>query len=166
MSWEQLTLWSEEVLVSPSAQLETEVGSKTQEASLCMTTFEWLEQYAPSGSSGKMYQVSYPWMVGVPLEPCSGKWQTSGIVSAGECLTLNTLESASIDAECSLSEILEPMENVQPKFYLTHTAAAGILARDKRRNKILPSELHLALENIANHTQKLDSHNTNMASEH
>ena len=148
MSWEQLTLWSEEVLVSPSAQLGTEADSKTQEASLCMTTFEWLEQYAPSGSSGKMYLESYPWMAGVPLEPSSGKWPTSGIVSAGECLTLNTSVSPSVDAECSLSDILEPTLSVQPKYYLTHSTAAGILSRANQRQKKLPEELKKALEDI------------------
>ena len=84
MSWEQLTLWSEGALAKASVQQEKERDLKIQEGSSCSSTFAWLEQYARNGSSGRMYQVSYPVTTGEPLEPSSGKWPTSGIVSAGD----------------------------------------------------------------------------------
>ncbi len=157
MSWEQLTLWSEGALASPSPQLETDGDLKTQEASLCMTTYEWLKRYGRNGSSGKMYQVSYPKTTDRPLAPSSGKWLSSGIVSAGECWTLNTLESPSVDIECSLSDILVPIESVQQKYYLTQRAAAGILRRAELRNKKLPPPLKQALQLTANFGHKTAS---------
>jgi hypothetical protein len=148
MSWEQLTLWSGDLLANLSASQDTEKDLMTTEASSCSTTLELLQQHAPNGSSGKMSRASYPMMVGEPLEPSSGRWLTSGIVYAGECWTANTLVSPKDVKESSLSDVLQNMESVHPKYCLSKRSAEGILRRARERNKKIPEKLKAALESI------------------
>ena len=77
----------------------------------------------------------------------SARWSNSGTASRGGFLMLNTSESPSDGAACSLSEILEP--TAPQGFYLGAKAASGILRRAGRRGKVLPPELHQALESLA-----------------
>lgn len=62
----------------------------------------------------------------------------------GDSSTLNIGESPNADVESSLSLILE--DNVQAKYYLSQKACEGIIRRAKRRGKILPEKLKIALE--------------------
>lgn len=73
----------------------------------------------------------------------------SGLMERGHFLTLNTLALHSADSAysvCSLSEILEP--HVAPKYFLSPTAARGILRRAEKRGKALPLQLRQALESL------------------
>jgi hypothetical protein len=63
---------------------------------------------------------------------------------SGGCLTLATTEWPSDAAVCSLSQALE--DNVDPKYYLSPKACAGILRRAEARGKALPQALMTALE--------------------
>ena len=83
----------------------------------------------------------------------SERLQNAGMVSHGEYLTLNMSEashspsqSRSGDAVCSLSDVLEPRENVPEKYYLTAKACQGILRRAESRRKEIPDALKEALE--------------------
>jgi precorrin-3B methylase len=53
--------------------------------------------------------------------------------------------SPSAAAVCSLSDILEPVESIPARFYLTAKACAGILRRAEKRGKELPPLLQRAL---------------------
>jgi hypothetical protein len=74
--------------------------------------------------------------------------------SPTEFLTLNSVEhmstlepSLSEGGVCSLSDVLETGE-VQPQFYLTPKACAGILRRAEARGKKLPEQLERALASV------------------
>lgn len=56
----------------------------------------------------------------------------------GGYLTLVTGESHSAADACSLSDVLQPPEEVPPKYYLSAKALAGIYNRAVRRGKTLP----------------------------
>src|SRR5574342_442710 len=84
-------------------------------------------------------------------EPTSS-WSSprfSGSVMAfrQEFLTHSTSESPSDAVASSLSDILEP--RVDPKYYLSPKAAAGILRRAEKRERSLPENLRAALELLA-----------------
>ena len=66
--------------------------------------------------------------------------------SHGASSMLNIGESPNVAVESSLSQILQPMEDVQEKYYLSPRACQGILRRAKERRKELPEELRIALE--------------------
>jgi len=63
-------------------------------------------------------------------------------------LTLSISEYPSDAAVCSLSDVLETGE-IQPKYYLSQKACAGILRRAEKRGKELPALLQKALEETA-----------------
>lgn len=50
-------------------------------------------------------------------------------------------------AVCSLSQVLET-GSIQPQYFLSGTACAGILRRAERRGKVLPPALHSALLSV------------------
>jgi hypothetical protein len=96
-------------------------------------------------SSSKTYLVCYPVTKEKILESSSGRWPTSGILSAGGCLMLNTSEYPSEGVvSSSLGDVLLTQQ-VLPKFYLSPTACEGILRRANRRGKELPEVLTNAL---------------------
>ena len=68
------------------------------------------------------------------------------VKSHGAYSTLNIGECPNVAVESSLSQILQPMEDVPEKYYLSPRACAGILGRAKSRRKELPEELRIALE--------------------
>lgn len=80
---------------------------------------------------------------GGPLAPSSGSWKTAGILSHGECLTLNSSEYPSDAAVSFLSDILEP--SAPRRFYLSPSACKGLLRRAQRRGKSLPPQLEETL---------------------
>ena len=108
----------------------------------------WLTSLPP-GSSSKTSLASCRRMADGTWVPSSGRWQTSGMASPGACWTLSTSESPSDAAESSLSDILEPHGEHLRKYFLSPTAAAGILRRSERRGRALPDALREALEIVA-----------------
>ena len=96
-------------------------------------------------SSSKTSLVCFPVTTEKILESSSGRWPTSGILSAGGCLMLNTSEYPSEGVvSSSLADVLLTQQ-VLPKFYLSPTACEGILRRANRRGKELPEVLTNAL---------------------
>lgn len=79
------------------------------------------------------------------------EWQNcKSVKSHGASLTHNIGESPNAAEESSLSRILQPLEDVPEKYYLSAKACLGILRRAKERGKELPEELKIALEHQAN----------------
>ena len=68
------------------------------------------------------------------------------VKSHGASSTLNIGECPNAAVESSLSQILQPTEDVPEKDYLSPRACQGILRRAKERGKELPEELRIALE--------------------
>lgn len=68
--------------------------------------------------------------------------------SRGACWTHNTSEFPSAAVVCSLSDALETRA-VPPKYFLSRTAAMGILRRAEKRGRDLPPTLRMALEQVA-----------------
>ena len=73
----------------------------------------------------------------------TASWETDGAL-LGEFSTLNTGESPSVGAVCTLSSVLQT--SVPKRFYLSSRACEGILRRAERRGKELPKILKEALE--------------------
>ena len=75
------------------------------------------------------------------------EWQNClSVISRGAFSMLNIGECPNVDAESSLSRILEPRQDVRAKYYLSPKACEGILRRARERGKELPPELKEALE--------------------
>ncbi|GIV03683.1 MAG: hypothetical protein KatS3mg015_2513 [Fimbriimonadales bacterium] len=91
----------------------------------------------------------------------SGTFPTSGLAWATGSLTAF---STAVSSECrsdedgcsssepSLTEILEPPQNVPERYLLSARAARGILLRAAKRGRTLPSHLSAALEAVARTT--------------
>ena len=148
MNQDQLTFWSEEPLASLFPLLACEKDSLTLEETSHSSIAEFLTTLSRDGSYGKTCRVSSVQEVDGTLVPCSGRWQNSGMGSRTECLTLSTSEWPSDAVVCSLSDILET--GVLPqRFFLSAKACAGILRRAEKRGKQLPTQLHHALQAVA-----------------
>lgn len=112
---------------------------------------------------GRMYPVLFHQPTEKILEPCLKKSQkpvfqclqvANGqpqewlegrqLTQLGECLTLNFGEYPSVEKESTLSEILE--DNAPEKYSLSLKACLGILRRAKNKNRKLPDNLRIALE--------------------
>ena len=99
-------------------------------------------------SSSKTSLVCYPVTKEQILESSSGRWPTSGILSGGGCLMLNTLEYPSdASVSSSLADVVQT-QPVQQKYYLTIKAAEGVLRRSNRNGKKLPSPLQEVFEDV------------------
>ena len=97
----------------------------------------WLAQWQDAGSMS-------PQMAGARK---TWRWVTPGL-SSGACLTRNGSEWRSGGVACSLSSTLETGP-IDPRFFLSATACAGILRRAEKRGEELPRPLMSALEGVA-----------------
>ena len=140
----QLTFWSEEPLVNPSALQDSDKDSKIQEATSCLHTLASLTVTGLNGLSGKMCLASCHLTPEGILEPSLGRWSSWGMGSPTESWTLNGSEWPSAVVVCSLSDTLET-QAVPQRFYLSQKACAGILRRAEKRGKALPEMLRQAL---------------------
>ena len=149
---EQLIFSWEEPPVRDSVSQESRADSMTRGVPSASPIADFLKQCVPAGSSGKTSRgCSAPTAVMISGRS-SGKLMRSGILSHGECWTLNTCEwtdslvpSLSVDGVCSLSDILET-GGVPPRYYLSREACLGILRRAASRGRELPGALRRALE--------------------
>lgn len=146
---DQLTFWSEEHLVSHFPLPVLEAGLEMREETSPLPICEWLTNYVLSGQSGKTSLASCHRTEEGILEPSSGRWLNSGTASHGECWTLKTSESPNDAEECSLLDVLVETSEILPRYYLSPTAAAGILRRAERRNKTVPPRLYQALLEVS-----------------
>lgn len=102
----------------------------------------------PVGWFGKMSPVFCQIMEDGTLVPSSGRWQNSGMGGPTESWTLSTSEYPSDAAVCSLSDVLETQIPPQ-RYWLSAKACTGILRRNAKRGRKLPSALRAALEAAA-----------------
>lgn len=149
---EQLTFWSEEPRVRDSASRENKAVSTIPEAPSDSPIADFLRLCVPGGSCGKTSPVFSAQIKGRTSGRSLGKLMKSGILSRGECWTLNMCEWTdslvpfrSVDGVCSLSDILETGD-IPPRYYLSPAACRGILRRAASRGKELPEILKKALE--------------------
>ena len=135
------------------------------EVSSCSSLSELYAKLGLDTYYGRMSQVAYPKIEGEPLVPSSGSWLNAGMLVAGECLMLSLSEypcgtiteqlldgsvrSHSAAGVSFLWQSLENMQDVPQRYYLSPTAAQGILRRAAARGKSLPPKLQEALERQA-----------------
>lgn len=151
----QLTFLSEAPLANPSRSLDLEQAWLTRVATSCSGLVRLLTDFAPAGSFGKMSPESCHQTADGILAPSSGCWQSSGMGSPTEFLTLSTSEWTALpeqfpsdDGVCSLSDILET-GGVPQRYFLSAKACRGILRRAEKRGKDLPRQLLQALQQAA-----------------
>lgn len=80
--------------------------------------------------------------------PSFGGWGNAGMALPTECWTLRTSESPSDAVASSLSDILETRPDLS-RYFLSPRAAAGILRRAERGERVLPETLSAALRSLA-----------------
>ena len=157
MKEEQLTFWLEELPASHSVSQDSEevlaIAEETSHSHIC----EWLINYVLDGQSGKTSLVSCHQEEDGTLVPSSGRWQNSGIAAHGECWTLKTLESPRDADECFLSDVLQEIGEIHPRFYLSSRAATGILRRADKRGKKIPDHLYQALQEVSTRNAEEES---------
>lgn len=101
------------------------------------------------GLFGRTSSVPSAAIVGTTSLPSSIRWANSGRwTSSGECWMHSTTEFLNADAVSlsSLALILEPQ--VDPKYFLSERACAGILRRAMQQGKTLPEGLQEALQAV------------------
>lgn len=140
---ESATLSSEGARVRRSASQDEERVWMTRVVASCSNTHVLLETLNSDGFSGRTSPEYCRRTAGAPLEPYSDCWKTAGILSHGECLTLNSSEYHRDAAACFLSDILEP--SAPRRFYLSPRACRGLLRRARTKERSLPPELEEAL---------------------
>ena len=156
MDPDQLTFWSEEPLVSPSALQDSEKDWMTRVATSCSPILPLLASIGPDGWFGRTSPACYPVTEDSTLPAYFEGWANAGMGSPTEFLTLNTLEFHSAADACSLSDILETGDLPQ-RFFLSATACQGILRRAEKRGKQLPTQLHHALQVMAGALSELET---------
>ncbi len=154
---------SEERLVNRSQSRDFARAWLTRGETSCSPILPLLQDTAPVGWYGKTSPASCRMTEDGILEPFSGAWMNSGILHAGECLTLSLSEWTAIPERsprdagvCSLSDILETGP-VPQRYFLSARACRGILRRAAKRGKALPELLKAALESVATQTPPMET---------
>lgn len=145
---EQLTFWSGGLLAKASPSPEKEADWPTSAADWPCTLYGLWQRLSLSGFYGKTSPELFPLRLDGTSGHSSGRWMVSGIISHGECLTLNSSECPSAAVESSLSDILQTGD-IPQRFFLSPAACAGILRRAEKRGRTLPRPLLDALEQVA-----------------
>jgi hypothetical protein len=105
-----------------------------------------------------MFQVFFPLTEDGILEPSSGRWLNSGIVSPTECWTLSgsewPSEGGGFLSLVYLSDILETGD-IPQKYYLSQRGCMGILNRAGRHGKRIPKPMEEALLEVARPRRKV-----------
>jgi hypothetical protein len=115
----------------------------------CTNTSELVEKFRALIFAGRTSQGVSTLKI-TPSLSSSTRFKTAGIaISRGEFLMLSSSEWPNDAAVSFLSDTLQQGEDVQQRFYLTPTAARGILRRARTKGKPLPPQLEEALEELA-----------------
>ena len=139
-------LLQEDFPAKTSASLAKGLALLVKEAGYSGRLQELWKKRKANTSSSKMSLVCYLVTEEKILESSSGQWPTSGILSDGVCLMLNTLAYPSAGSVYSSLESVLQDHQLQQKYYLTAKAAEGVL----RRSPSLPEKLRKAFQNIVN----------------
>jgi hypothetical protein len=87
--------------------------------------------------------------------PFSGPWPSAGLMTQSGVYAMPNISEFPRDAVvCSLSQVLQPAEDVDQKYYLSPRAATGILRRAAKRGKELPAHLAAALTALVSSEMK------------
>ena len=109
-----LTLLSEAPLAKASARLDTARDSATPDLALHSAMCRLLSRFSRDGSSGRTSQAYCPQTTGRISDASSPRLMTSGLVWHGRFWTASGLEWRRGGAACSLSDILEAVEDQKP----------------------------------------------------
>ncbi len=101
-----------------------------------LSIFDLLQSLNQSGWYGKMSPAHYTLTAETTSLPSFEGWMNAGIMSHGECLTLNISEFHSAAAESSLWQILET--ETPQTYYLSAKACRGLLRRGLERGNLPP----------------------------
>ncbi len=140
-----------------SAWPDDEQDSQGTDPDCSSSSPESLTLFDPAGYSSRTYPDCSPRTAVGTSESCLERWPTSGTAWHGGFSTHVSSECRSAGGECSssepsLTEILEPPQNVPARYSLSARAARGILRRAEKRGRTLPSHLSAALETVAQTT--------------
>lgn len=118
------------------------------EQTLRMNLSAFVEQYDLNGSSGKTSPEFFLWAQEEHFIESCGSFPNAGMGGHTGFLTLSTGESHSGEEESFLSDILEEIQDVPEKYYLSKRACEGILRRAEKRGKALPRVLKDSLTSV------------------
>ena len=144
---------SEERPAKPSRSQDSDADSLTLAVVSRWSSSAWRRHYALAGSSGRTSPVSCLRTEDGRLAPSSGRWGNWGMGGPTESWTRSGSEWPSDAVVCSLSHVLEAMQDVPQRFYLSQKACAGILRRAEKRGKDLPELLSQALRQVAGNAE-------------
>jgi hypothetical protein len=163
---EQQSMWSQEDPPAKTSPWLDAVQAWMEAGADCSgTNAASLIQSLPRGWCGKTSLALSPATAAPTSQPCCGDspahtpecpmkdgapqawWSDPNGQQSGGCLTLAGTEWPNDAAVCSLSQVLE--DNVDPKYFLSPKACAGILRRAEKRGRELPSALSQALVQVA-----------------
>jgi len=113
-----------------------------------MTLLVSLERHAPELCYSRTLQAFLARTVDEISASSLGRWPSSGILSAGVCLTAKTSESPNLARESTLSGVIE-MSTVPDRYFLKPNAARGMLRRANQMGRPLFPPLRQALEILA-----------------
>jgi hypothetical protein len=113
-----------------------------------MNSLVSLERDAPELFYSKTFMASFIHIGAETSKPSFELWPSSGILSAGVCLTAKTSESPNLGKESTLWGVIETGE-VQAKYFLRPNAAKGMLRRSKKMGRSLFPPLRESLEKLA-----------------
>lgn len=122
-------------------------GSPVTDPDCGTSSHESLMLFDPAPFSWRTFRGCSARTVAETWVSSSTPWQASGMAWRGGSSTRNTsgCPSGADGCSCSpcLTDILEP--SAPPKYWLSATAAAGILRRARARGRAIPPDLHAAL---------------------
>ena len=113
-----------------------------------MTLLDSLAEDAPELLSSKTFTVCSIHTRDETSKPLFELWPNSGILSDGACLTAKTSESPNRAKESTLSGVIET-GRVPQKYFLSPSAAKGMLRRAKKLRRNLFHPLKESLEILA-----------------
>ena len=113
-----------------------------------MSLLASFERDAPELFYSKTFTVSSTRTKAAISESLFRLWPSSGILSDGVCLTARTSESPSRAKESTLSGVIETQE-VPRKYFLSPSAAKGMLRRATQMGRSLFPPLRQSLEILA-----------------
>ena len=125
-----------------------EQGLKGRDLDSFMNLLVSLEKDAPELFCSKTFTVSFIRTKDEISKPLFELWPNSGILSDGACLTAKTSESPSRARESTLSGVIET-QPVQEKYFLSPSAATGMLRRARHQGRNLFPPLNESLEILA-----------------
>ncbi len=148
-SQDQLTFWSEDHLVNLGVWQECDKVLEMSGESLRLYFYQWWKRYAPYGLPSRTYLESCRLTEDGRWDTSSGGFQNAGMGGPTGAWTLRGGASHRNAVGSSLSDILQDISDIHPKYCLSPRACQGILRRAKEKSFQLPELLEKALRLVA-----------------